>query len=130
VANRGVASNRRLAWLLVLLALGMAGLAAAPWLAAGMLALVVAGFAFIGCATSALARLQHTIGDGEQGRMMALWSVAFMGTRPIASLVDGFVASALNVHVATLLLVVPTLFAIAALVAWDDDRAVHWSRHA
>lgn len=119
VANRGVASNRRLAWLLAMLGLGIAGFAAAPWLAAGMVALVVAGFAFIGCATSALARLQHTIADAEQGRMMALWSVAFMGTRPIASLVDGFVASRLDVHVATLVLVAPVVLAIVALVAWD-----------
>ncbi|MGH9211660.1 MAG: MFS transporter [Acidimicrobiales bacterium] len=119
VASRGVASNRRLAGLLVLLGVGMTGFAAAPWLAAGMLALAVAGFAFIGCATSALARLQHTIADAEQGRMMALWSVAFMGTRPIASLVDGFVASQLNVQVATLVLVAPLLLAIAALVVWS-----------
>jgi MFS family permease len=123
VANRGIASNRRLAWLLVLLGLGMVGFAAAPWLAAGMLALVVAGFAFIGCATSALARLQHTIADGEQGRMMALWTVAFMGTRPIASLIDGFVATQLNVHAATLALVIPVVLAIAALVIWDSADA-------
>jgi predicted MFS family arabinose efflux permease len=119
VANRGLASNRRLAGLLVLLVVGMAGFAVVPWLAVGMLALAVAGFAFLGGATSALARLQHTIADAEQGRMMALWTLAFMGTRPIGSLVDGFVASQLDVHVATLVLLIPVLVAIAALVLWD-----------
>jgi MFS family permease len=119
MASRGITGNGRLARLLVLLGVGMAGFAVAPWLAVGMVALGFAGFAFIGCATSALARLQHTIADHEQGRMMALWSVAFMGTRPIASLIDGFVAAHLDVHVATLLMVIPVVLATAALVLWQ-----------
>jgi MFS family permease len=122
MANRGIAGNGRLARLLVLLGVGMAGFAVAPWLAAGMLALGLAGFAFIGCTTSALARLQRTVADHEQGRMMALWSVAFMGTRPVASLLDGFLASRFDVHTATLTLVLPVVAAVAALLTWEGAR--------
>ena len=42
-------------------------------------------------------------GDHERGRIMALWSVAFIGVRPIASLVDGAIASLAGTTAATLI---------------------------
>jgi hypothetical protein len=46
---------------------------------------------------------------------MALWSVAFLGLRPVASLLDGAIAGAFGVRVATVCLAVPA-FAMAAIV--------------
>ena len=49
---------------------------------------------------------------------MALWSVAFLGLRPIASLIDGVLAGAFGVRVAGVVLALPALAA-----AWVALRA-------
>jgi hypothetical protein len=46
---------------------------------------------------------------------MALWSVAFLGLRPIASLADGAIAGAFGVRAAGVSLAVPTLAAAGAI---------------
>jgi hypothetical protein len=47
---------------------------------------------------------------------MALWSIAFLGLRPFASLIDGLVADAFGVRVAGVLLALPALLT-AVLIA-------------
>jgi hypothetical protein len=47
---------------------------------------------------------------------MALWSIAFLGLRPVASLVDGALAGAFGVRVAGIALGVPAL--LGAFVAY------------
>jgi hypothetical protein len=42
---------------------------------------------------------------------MALWSVAFIGTRPIAALASGVVAEFAGARVATIVLALPVLIA-------------------
>jgi hypothetical protein len=46
---------------------------------------------------------------------MALWSVAFLGSRPLASFLDGTIASAFGVRAAVIVMAVPA-FAVSALV--------------
>jgi hypothetical protein len=53
--------------------------------------------------------------ERERGRVMALWGVAFLGTRPIASLIDGGLAKLIGVRAATIVLALPVI-AGAALV--------------
>jgi hypothetical protein len=50
---------------------------------------------------------------------MALWSVAFLGLRPFASILDGAIASAFGVRVAGALLALPAL----ACAGWMVVRA-------
>ena len=45
---------------------------------------------------------------------MALWSVAFLGSRPLASLLDGGIASLAGPRVATMVMALPTF--VVALV--------------
>ena len=47
---------------------------------------------------------------------MALWTIAFLGIRPLASLVDGAIANAAGVRVATIVLALPA-FAGAVVAA-------------
>ncbi len=47
---------------------------------------------------------------------MALWSIAFLGLRPVASLSDGVLAGAFGVRVAGVVLALPALVA-ALLIA-------------
>jgi hypothetical protein len=46
---------------------------------------------------------------------MALWSVAFLGLRPIASLADGAIAGAFGVRAAGVVLAVPVLAAATSI---------------
>lgn len=99
-----------------LLAAGLAVAGAAP---TGPIA--IAGFTVMGCGfvlglTSLTSVLQRRVPEALRGRIMALWTVAFLGNRPIAALVDGAVADWLGVRPAMgVPLVVALLGAGAAL---------------
>jgi hypothetical protein len=49
---------------------------------------------------------------------MALWSIAFLGLRPVASLMDGAIASAAGVRVAGVALSMPALAAAVVVARW------------
>jgi hypothetical protein len=53
---------------------------------------------------------------------MALWSVAFLGLRPLASLIDGAIAGAFGVRVAGVCLAIPALVAAGMIVRLRDRR--------
>jgi len=53
---------------------------------------------------------------------MALWSVAFIGLRPFASLADGALAGVFGVRAAGVCLAVPVLAVAAALLAVGRTR--------
>jgi MFS family permease len=86
---------------------GMVAFAATPWLPLAFVFLAVAGFGYLVSNTSATARLQLSVAEHERGRIMALWSIAFLGIRPLASLVDGAIADAAGVRWATVAMAVP-----------------------
>jgi hypothetical protein len=88
--------------------------------------LVLAGFGYLAANTHATSRLQLEVEEAHRGRIMALWSVAFLGLRPLASIGDGAIASAAGVRVSAVVLAVPAL-ACAAL-ACDHSRAGSGSR--
>jgi MFS family permease len=77
------------------------GVSPAPWLAA--LALACAGFSFLGAITSVTTRMQQGIAEDVRGRVMGLWGMAFMGTRPFAALINGGVADVAGPRLATVL---------------------------
>jgi MFS family permease len=61
-----------------------------PAYAVGTLA--IAGAGFIVAITSVTTQLQDRVPDQVRGRVMALWGVAFLGTRPFSALIDGGIA--------------------------------------
>lgn len=70
-----------------------------------LLSAAVSGYGLAGCGfllatTSANTRIQRHVPEDLRGRVMALWSVAFLGSRPIAAAVNGWVADAYSVQVA------------------------------
>lgn len=109
-------SPRRTVVTLALLAAGIAGFAVSPVLAVGFPLLVVAGFGYLASNTRATAQLQLEVDEWQRGRIMALWSIAFLGLRPVASLADGALAGALGVRVAGVCLAASALV-VAALLA-------------
>lgn len=92
------------------------GLSPTPWLAAGSLAL--AGFAFLAGITSVTTRMQRGIAEDVRGRVMALWGVTFLGSRPVAALVNGATADLVGPRTAVVLAAGMAL-AGAVLLAWD-----------
>jgi MFS family permease len=115
LAGRVTGSRRRMLATLVLLGTGIVAFSLTPWLPLGLGFLAVAGFGYLASNTSATSRLQLEVAEQHRGRIMALWSVAFLGLRPVASLTDGAVAGAFGVRTAGVVLAVPAL-AIAGAI--------------
>jgi MFS family permease len=115
VAGRVAGSRGRMLVTLGLLGGGMVVYALVPWLSLGYVFLGIAGFGYLASNTAATSRLQLDVEDHQRGRIMALWSVAFLGLRPIASLLDGAIAGAFGVRTAGVVLAVPVL-AIAGVI--------------
>ncbi len=77
---------------LVLLAVGLIGYATAPNEVVVLSSLFVAGIGFLLGVTTTNSNLQRRLDEDMRGRVMALWSMAFLGSRPLAGLIDGVVA--------------------------------------
>jgi MFS family permease len=133
IAGRAAGSATRMAGTLTLLSVGMIGFSLSPWLPLGMLFLFVAGFGYLSSNTAATARLQLGVVETQRGRIMALWSIAFLGVRPLASLIDGIIADVVSVRAAGVILALPALGAAAyhaIRVRGASSRRRHASAHA
>jgi hypothetical protein len=86
-------------------------MAVSPWLPLALAFVVGAGFGYLSANANATARLQLGVAEEQRGRIMALWTVAFLGTRPFASLVDGVLADRFGVRIAAAILAAPVLVA-------------------
>jgi MFS family permease len=115
LAGRVVGSKRRMLATLSVLGFGVMAFSLTTWLPLSLVFLFVAGFGYLASNTSATSRLQLEVAAHQRGRIMALWSVAFLGLRPIASLTDGAIAGAFGVRVAGVVLALPVLFGAAAI---------------
>jgi MFS family permease len=115
VAGRVAGSRWRMAATLFLLGAGVAAFAVTPWLELGFVLLFVGGFGYLASNTAATTRLQLGVAEQQRGRIMALWSLAFLGLRPFASLLDGAIARTWGVRTAGVVLAVPALAAAAAV---------------
>jgi MFS family permease len=112
--------HRKVGRLLGVLLSGLVLFALSNVLALTVVGSFLAGFGYLTSQTRSSTLLIRSTADHERGRVMALWSVAFIGTRPVASLVDGLVGDAVNLRVATLLMAAPA--ALACLLSFRLDR--------
>ena len=85
--------------------------AAAPFL-------LIAGFGYLASNARATTQLQLEVDETQRGRVMALWSVAFLGLRPFASLIDGALAGAVGVRFAGVVLARRALLAAVLIARW------------
>jgi MFS family permease len=109
-------SDRHLVRSLFLFGSGMLLMAISPWLPLALAFVVGAGFGYLSANANATARLQLGVPEEQRGRIMALWTFAFLGTRPLASLVDGVLADRFGVRLAAAVLATPALVAAAVLL--------------
>jgi len=64
--------------------------------------------------------LQLDVGEHERGLVMALWSVAFLGSRALASVIDGGIAALAGPRIATTVMAIPAF--VVALLPLRGDR--------
>jgi len=116
VAGRVAGSRWRMAATLFLVGASVAAFSVCPWLPLGFALLFVGGFGYLASNTAATIRLQLGVAEQQRGRIMALWSIAFLGLRPFASLLDGAIANAWSVRAAGVVLATPALAAAGAVM--------------
>lgn len=92
---------------MVVLASGLLVFAGAPGPQIALAGLFLAGVGFLLCVTTTNSNLQHRLDEEMRGRVMALWSMAFLGSRPIAGMIDGIVADLVSPRVGVLTAIVP-----------------------
>jgi MFS family permease len=111
-------SIRRAATVLGMLALAMMVFAAAPWLWLSVAAAFAVGMACLMAGALTRSLLIECAGATEkrQAAVMAAWAVAWAGSKPLASLVDGSLAGWIGVRPTGALLAVPALLPALALI--------------
>jgi MFS family permease len=98
---------------LLTVSLGMVATAISPTPMIAAISLAVAGGGMTVALTSLTTQLQEWVPDEIRGRIMALWMIAFLGSRPLAAAANGAVADATTPAMAFLLVAV-----VAAAAAW------------
>lgn len=117
LAGRTSGSARRMAVTLSLLGGGLVLFSLTPWLPLGLVFVALCGAGYLASNTAATTRLQLGVEESQRGRIMALWGVAFLGVRPLASLLDGAIAAVAGVRVAGVVLALPALAGAAFILA-------------
>lgn len=96
------------------LAASLVGFAASPTVGPALVALALAGAGMMAATSGLTTGIQQRVPEELRGRVMALWSVAFIGSRPLAATANGAIADAASPQWA--LLAVAVLLALVALV--------------
>lgn len=117
-ANRRDNSARSLVTSAGLFGLAVLGTAAAPTLTFAVLGMVVVGFCSIQFTALGNVTLQTTSSPQMQGRVMALWTVGFLGTTPVGGPLMGSVGQEAGARVA-LAIGGAAALAAAGLGAWS-----------
>jgi MFS family permease len=103
------ATSRRTACSLLVLALSVVIFASGVTAWLSLLMAVVAGVAALMTGASSQALLLKAAGKRYVTEIMGLWAIAWAGSKPLASLSDGWLASHLGVFHAAMLLAAPAL---------------------
>ncbi len=95
------------------LAIGMLALAITPTVAGAIAAMAIGGIGMAFALTSLTTMIQQQVPEDLRGRVMALWGVAFLGSRPIAAGVSGWITD--NSSVVVALVVVSVILLLGAV---------------
>jgi MFS family permease len=94
-----------------------------------VLAAVIAGGAGLMTGSAAQALLLHQVSAPRVIQVMALWAVAWAGTKPIASLADGWLASQVGLQWTALILAAPALSIAGIELFLGRDLRTRLKRH-
>jgi MFS family permease len=110
-------TSRRAAIPLLVLAFSVVIFAAGLTPLLSLLAALIAGITALLTGAASQALLLKTAGPYQTVQVMALWAIAWAGSKPLASLADGWLASHYGVFRAGLVLAAPAM-AVAGLEIW------------
>jgi len=109
-------SARRAAAALALLGVSIMVFALAPWLWVSIGAAFAAGVSGLVAGSAAQAILVGLAGSQRALRIMGLWTMAWAGSKPIASIIDGTLPSLTSVRITGVILAFPTVIPILMLI--------------
>jgi MFS family permease len=98
---------RKAPFLMLLFAAGVISFAWMPsvWLA--LVVLAIGGLGFLTSTTTWTTGLQEEVTEAMRGRIMGIWTLCALGSRPIAALIDGGVADVAGPRIAALVICIP-----------------------
>lgn len=120
--------ERTLAMGLTIMGGGTLAFALAPGIGVGLAGMLVAGYGYLTSSTTTSAALQLGVEDAQRGRIMAIWSVAFVGVRPFGSLADGAAATAWGLRPAGVVFALPALVMAGVLLVRPGSRTARPAR--
>ena len=100
---------------LVVLAAGLGPLVLATTATFAALTMIVAGAGMTLSLTAFTTAIQQRVPDALRGRIMALWSIAFLGSRPVAAALSGLLSDTFSEDVA--LLTATAIILLGAIVS-------------
>jgi predicted MFS family arabinose efflux permease len=116
ISHRLRGTRTGIATTLALAAAGTAAFSVSPTLGLALVALFATGYGYLTTNVGATSRLQLGVEASQRGRIMALWTICFLGIRPIGSLVDGAIASGAGVRVASFVMSLPAVAGVVAIL--------------
>lgn len=111
-----VPSTRRAAAALGILGISIFIFALAPWIWLSVAAAFTAGMAGLMAGSTAQAMLRQLAGPARVLEVMGLWAIAWAGSKPIASILDGVLPSLITVRWTGVIMAVPALVPPLVLV--------------
>jgi Transmembrane secretion effector len=113
-------STRRSAAALGLLGLSIVIFASAPWMWLSVAAAFSAGLWGLVAGSAAQAMLRQLAGRERALQVMGLWAVAWAGSKPFASLLDGLLPSIIGVQLTGVAMAIPALLPPLVLILMPD----------
>lgn len=128
-------SLRKAATALALLAACMIWFVESPWAWGSLLAALGAGAACLSANSTTKTLLTRKAGPAREASVMAVWAIAWAGSKPVASLADGLLAGRLGLRWTGFLLAVPALIPVLVLiglmvVVYAARALAHWGAFA
>jgi hypothetical protein len=120
-------SVRRAAAALALLGLSIVTFAVAPWIWLSVTAAFAAGFCGVVTGAAAQAILRQRAGPQRALQVMGLWAIAWAGSKPFASLLDGLLPSVTSVRTTGVIMAIPALVPASILICCP--RLARWIAH-
>lgn len=109
-------SLRRAATALAALAVCMMCFVLSPWAAGSVVAAFGAGVTCLIANSATRTLLAREAGREQEASVMAVWAIAWAGSKPLASLADGLLASSVGLKWTGFLLALPALVPLAVLI--------------
>ncbi|MEU8228223.1 MFS transporter [Actinoplanes sp. NPDC048967] len=114
-------------WFLAVLGGATISLSIVDSFGAALVAVATSGIASLLVGTATQSLMLEIAGPAQAGRVMAMWAMAYVGSRPIATAVDTWLAGVLDARTSAALLAVPALTVAGVILSLKaTNRGRRW----